>query len=68
MKNSGKAKRLATPEDAARLGRRMKWRDIRLPNDEVVTAETIGEIFAHAKAGLKSEAKRKRKPAYVAAS
>ncbi len=63
MSNTSKAKRGATPEEVARLGRKMKWRDIQFPSGDVVTAETIGEIFALAEAGLKSEKERKRKPA-----
>jgi len=58
-------KRIATPEEVARLGMKMKWRDIKLPSGEVVTAETIRELFEYAEAGL--EAEKQHKPAHAAA-
>jgi hypothetical protein len=44
---------------------KMKWRDIKLPSGEVVTAETIRELFEYAEAGLKAE--KQHKPAHAAA-
>lgn len=66
MKNGSKPKRIATPEDVVRLAKKMKWRDVRLANGEVVKAETIREMFAYAEAGLKREQRRKRAHATAA--
>ncbi|MBI4325532.1 MAG: hypothetical protein HY674_09740 [Chloroflexi bacterium] len=68
VKNNSKPKRVATPEEVVRLAKKMKWRDIHFPNGDVVTGETIREIFAHAEAGLKSEKQPKRKLAHATAS
>jgi hypothetical protein len=58
VKNSSNAKRIATPEEVVRLAKKMKWRDIHLPNGDVVTAETTQRIFADAAKALKSRRKR----------
>jgi len=66
MKNGAVQKRIATPEDVVRLARKMKWRDIKLPSGNVVTAETTRQIFEDAAEALKSQPGRKRAHAAVA--
>ncbi|MBI2929283.1 MAG: hypothetical protein HYY24_26765 [Verrucomicrobia bacterium] len=66
MRNNAKPKRVATPEEVVRLAKKMKWRDIKFPNGEVVTAATIREMFEYAEAGLKG--KQERGAAHAAAS
>lgn len=65
MKGNSKPKRVATPEEVVRLAKKVKWRDIKFANGEVVTAATIREMFDYAEAGLK--AKQQRKAAHAAA-
>jgi hypothetical protein len=66
VNHNSKRKRVATPEEVVRLARKMKWRDIQCANGEVVTADTIHEMFKYAEAGLK--VKVQRKVAHAAAS
>jgi len=66
VKNNSKPKRAATPEEVVQLAKKMKWRDILLPNGDVVTAETTRQIFEYAEKGLKS--KKQRKLAHATAS
>ena len=53
MKGNSRPKRVATPEDIVRLAKKVNWRDITLPSGDVVTAETIREVFEDAGRGLK---------------
>ncbi len=65
MKNNSKPKRVATPEDVVRVAKKVKWRDIHLPDGDVVTAETARQIFEDAEKALKSKSRRKRAHAAV---
>lgn len=60
MKNKSKPRRVATPEDVVCLAKKMKWRDIHLPNGDVVPAETTRQVFAYAEKALKSQSQRRR--------
>jgi len=53
VKSNSKPKRLARPEDIARLAKKIKWRDIRLADGGVVTRQTTRQIFEDAAKALK---------------
>ena len=60
VKNRPNQKKIATPKDIVKLAKKTKWRDVALPNGDVVAAETIRKMFAYAEAGLKRSNRRKR--------
>jgi hypothetical protein len=66
MRNGSKPKRIATASDVVRLAKKVKWRDIKLPSGEVVSAETTRQIFAEAEKALKRESRRKHAHAVAA--
>ena len=58
-------KKTAAVEHIVQLAKQVKWEDVKLPSGEVVTAETIREIFADAEQSLKPKRARKRSHALV---
>jgi hypothetical protein len=65
VKNHSKPKRVATPKELVQLAKKVKWRDIVLPNGDVVAAETTRQIFEDAEKALESESRRDRAHAAV---
>lgn len=45
VKNNTKPRRIATPDEVARVARMMKWHDLILPSGDMVPAETNREFF-----------------------
>jgi len=54
VKNNSKPKRVATPREITRLAKQVNWRDMTLPSGDVVSAETIREVFQDAERGRKN--------------
>src|SRR5262249_48586884 len=66
VKNHNSPKKVATPQDIVSLAKKSQWKDMEMPSGEVVTADTIREMFTYAAAGFKRSKRRKRPHAAAA--
>jgi len=60
VKNTSCSKKVPSPAEIARIGKKIQWTDVRLPSGDVVPAETTRAIFADALPRRQRKPKGKR--------